>query len=107
MAWKDKSGVDADRAVNLMRFIRDDCPHLQVLGLMTIGAYGFDTSTGPNPDFLKLVDCKQRVCEALSQDPNDLELSMGMSTDFEHAVSLDNNTLIWIKMPFSSFLSDM
>ena len=28
------------------------------------------------------------MCENLSLDPNSLELSMGMSGDFEHAVSI-------------------
>lgn len=80
--------------MNLVRFIRDECQHLQLMGLMTIGAYGYDVSSGPNPDFVKLVACRDEVCQALSLDPNDLELSMGMSTDFENAVSLDYDTFI-------------
>ena len=87
VAWKDKSGVDPEEAVQLVQFVRDRCPRLQLLGLMTIGAYGFDVRTGPNPDFQRLIACRDRVCVALSLQPLDLELSMGMSADFEHAVS--------------------
>lgn len=101
---KDKSGLDTDHAVNLVRFMCDKCPRLQLIGLMTIGAYGYDTSSGPNPDFVKLAACRDRVCQALSLDLNDLELSMGMSTDFENAVSPDYVTFIWVKFS-SRFLS--
>ena len=54
---------------------------------MTIGAYDYDVSLGPNPDFVKLLSCHKSVCDQLSLNPQDLELSMGMSADFEHAVS--------------------
>lgn len=55
---------------------------------MTIGIYDYDISKGPNPDFLTLAKCRQEVCENLKLDINEVELSMGMSTDFEHAVSI-------------------
>ena len=38
--------------------------------------------------FQKLVEHRVKVCEAFSLEPSQVELSMGMSTDFEHAVSL-------------------
>lgn len=62
---------------------------------MTIGQYDYDTSLGPNPDFITLAKCRQEVCEKLKLDINEVELSMGMSTDFEHAVciTLFNNIL--------------
>ena len=53
---------------------------------MTIGEYGYDMSKGPNPDFLTLKECKTKVCEELELDDKKVELSMGMSTDYEHAV---------------------
>lgn len=34
-----------------------------------------------------LIDCKKRVCESLKMDTEAVELSMGMSSDFEQAVS--------------------
>lgn len=55
---------------------------------MTIGKFGHDYSTGPNPDFICLVKCHKEVCEAFSLDEGDVNISMGMSDDFEEAVSL-------------------
>lgn len=60
---------------------------------MTIGQYDYDTSLGPNPDFVTLAKCRQEVCENLKLDINKVELSMGMSTDFSHAVSISNYKL--------------
>lgn len=63
------------------------CPEFDLQGLMTIGQYDYDVSLGPNPDFITLSKCRQEVCEKLNLDINKVELSMGMSTDYEHAVS--------------------
>ena len=38
--------------------------------------------------FQVLIQCRKDVCEQLSLDPATVELSMGMSNDFEHAVSI-------------------
>ena len=38
--------------------------------------------------FQNLVSCKEDVVKALELNPDQVELSMGMSTDYEHAVSL-------------------
>ena len=54
---------------------------------MTIGKYGFDTTTGPNPDFLALLKCHQKICDKANLDPHNFNVSMGMSSDFEQAVS--------------------
>lgn len=53
---------------------------------MTVGKYGYDESLGPNPDFQRLYDCREKLCEALGLSKHDLHLSMGMSSDFEMAV---------------------
>lgn len=55
---------------------------------MTIGMYGYDPSNGPNPDFLQLIECKQNLSKELDIDPTKIELSMGMSNDYEQAVIL-------------------
>jgi uncharacterized pyridoxal phosphate-containing UPF0001 family protein len=54
---------------------------------MTIGSFDHDLTTGPNPDFIALRDCKTKVCQNFGFNADRLELSMGMSNDFEHAVS--------------------
>ena len=55
---------------------------------MSIGARGHDYSTGPNPDFEALIRCRKEACDALDLIEEDMELSMGMSGDFEEAVSI-------------------
>ena len=54
---------------------------------MTIGAYEHSYGPGENPDFLCLIECRKKVSETLSIPIESIELSMGMSADFEHAVS--------------------
>lgn len=53
---------------------------------MTIGSFDHDLTTGPNPDFIALRDCKTKVCQNFGFNADRLELSMGMSNDFEHAI---------------------
>lgn len=61
------------------------------MGLMTIGKFGYDIANGPNPDFICLIKCREKVRDELGIDIEDIELSMGMSNDYEHAVRpLDN-----------------
>jgi uncharacterized pyridoxal phosphate-containing UPF0001 family protein len=82
-----KSGVPPDECLGLVRFILDQCPHLVFRGLMTIGENARELVPGePNPDFVALGNCRARLCETLGLPPAAVELSMGMSGDFEHAV---------------------
>ena len=53
---------------------------------MTIGMFGYDVTKGPNPDFLCLKECREKVSKELGIDSKKIELSMGMSNDYEHAV---------------------
>ena len=50
--FAEKFGCSPEEASKLVKFINDSCPNLHVIGLMTIGALGYDTAKGPNPDFL-------------------------------------------------------
>lgn len=54
---------------------------------MTIGAFGHDYSIGPNTDFLCLLKCHADVCQTFNLSPEYVHISMGMSDDFEQAVS--------------------
>lgn len=83
---ENKSGVHPNEAAGLVRHIQESCPHLALAGIMTIGAFDHDLSKGPNPDFQRLLKCRARVCEEQCMEPKDVELSMGMSNDFEHAI---------------------
>eukprot|EP00586_Coscinodiscus_wailesii_P010408 CAMPEP_0172500226 /NCGR_PEP_ID=MMETSP1066-20121228/135969_1 /TAXON_ID=671091 /ORGANISM="Coscinodiscus wailesii, Strain CCMP2513" /LENGTH=267 /DNA_ID=CAMNT_0013274353 /DNA_START=297 /DNA_END=1100 /DNA_ORIENTATION=+ len=81
---ESKSGVSLEGVVGLAREIKETCPHLEIMGLMTIG-YAGDVK-----DFDALVDCRRRVLEEgadLGFDESSFELSMGMSGDFEVAIA--------------------
>jgi len=90
---EQKSGEDEEGALALCKHIRDHCPHLELCGLMTIGSFSHDLSIGPNPDFQKLIATRLQVASELGIDPSDLELSMGMSGDFEHAVEVGSTNV--------------
>lgn len=53
---------------------------------MTIGAYGFDYSNGPNPDFVALLQVQREICKANSLPAEAVLVSMGMSNDYDRAV---------------------
>ena len=66
----------------------ENCLHLKLLGLMTIGAIARSKATGEgkeNEDFVCLREERDRLEKELSVP---LELSMGMSEDFEGAVAM-------------------
>ncbi|KAJ0170945.1 hypothetical protein K1T71_013717 [Dendrolimus kikuchii] len=92
-AEEAKSGIEPSDATKVVEYILNKCPNLDFEGLMTIGQYDYDISKGANPDFICLSKCRQEVCEKLNLDINKVELSMGMSTDFEHAIELGATTV--------------
>eukprot|EP00548_Thalassiothrix_antarctica_P001147 CAMPEP_0194136666 /NCGR_PEP_ID=MMETSP0152-20130528/6669_1 /TAXON_ID=1049557 /ORGANISM="Thalassiothrix antarctica, Strain L6-D1" /LENGTH=243 /DNA_ID=CAMNT_0038833417 /DNA_START=168 /DNA_END=899 /DNA_ORIENTATION=- len=76
---ESKGGVTPADVVSLCKDITESCDNLNLKGLMTIGAIG-DLSC-----FQILVKCRDEVASEL--DRSDLCLSMGMSGDFETAIS--------------------
>ncbi len=78
----------------MVEFIREKCENLQFVGLMAIGAYDYDTSKGPNPDFQKLLSCRQDISQRLEIPIDSIELSFGMSSDYELAVYISDNLII-------------
>ncbi|XP_028037810.1 pyridoxal phosphate homeostasis protein-like [Bombyx mandarina] len=88
-----KSGLEPLETTKAVEHILENCPNLDFQGLMTIGQYDYDITKGPNPDFLCLIKCRQEVCEKLNLDIKDVELSMGMSSDFAHAIELGATTV--------------
>uniref|UniRef100_A0A6T8I2D2 Pyridoxal phosphate homeostasis protein n=3 Tax=Hemiselmis andersenii TaxID=464988 RepID=A0A6T8I2D2_HEMAN len=79
-----KSGCEPPEAVPLAKHIAESCPHLELGGLMTIGAFG---DPNPEPYFAMLAKCRGEVAAALGVEPESLELSMGMSGDYDRAIS--------------------
>jgi PLP dependent protein len=78
---ESKSGVTPSEAVELCKHIYRSCERLLLKGVMTIGAPGDIQSLET------LVRCRQMVADGLGIKSTDLELSMGMSDDFEIAIA--------------------
>ncbi|KAK4694600.1 PLP dependent protein, partial [Lecanoromycetidae sp. Uapishka_2] len=90
----EKSGVEPEVAAALCRHIREQCPHLKLQGLMTIGAIARSQAAKEgeeNEDFVKLREVRDQVAKELDVGQGELELSMGMSEDFESAIRCGSN----------------
>ena len=46
-----KSGCQPEDSFDIAQHIMENCNNLNLSGVMTIGKFGHDYSTGPNPDF--------------------------------------------------------
>ena len=92
-----KSGVDptsGKELVDLCKYVKDECPSLKLQGLMTIGAIARSQESTPetvNEDFVCLKEARDRVAKELGVEKEELELSMGMSEDFEAAIAQGSN----------------
>eukprot|EP00899_Mesostigma_viride_P021263 jgi/Mesvir1/29138/Mv18435-RA.1 len=87
---ESKYGVPPGEAVALAQHVSSQCPGLKLVGLMTIGMP--DYSSRPE-DFRCLSDCRRQVGSALGLLEQDLELSMGMSNDFEQAIEMGSTNV--------------
>lgn len=90
-----KSGVSPGTdASELVRHVLESCPGIHLLGLMTIGAIARSRETKAgreNEDFVALREERDRLQEEFvtllkEKGVQALELSMGMSEDFEGAI---------------------
>ncbi|XP_072835187.2 pyridoxal phosphate homeostasis protein [Pogona vitticeps] len=88
-----KHGLPPGETVTTVAHILQKCPSLHFVGLMTIGSFGHDLSQGPNPDFQLLISLRQDLCDKLNIPTEDVELSMGMSTDFQHAIEVGSTNV--------------
>lgn len=82
-----KSGIDPEAAISLYEHILRSCANLQLEGLMTIGKYGHDYSTGPNMDLVRMMELHTKLCYNLKLAPDTVQVSMGMSNDYDRAVN--------------------
>ncbi|BFI24539.1 PLP dependent protein [Marchantia polymorpha subsp. ruderalis] len=87
---ESKSGVEPSECVELARHVKLECPHLEFSGLMTIGNADY-TSTPEN--FKTLASCRDQICKELQISPEQCELSMGMSGDFELAIEMGSTNV--------------
>ncbi|KAF3387316.1 hypothetical protein F1880_000096 [Penicillium rolfsii] len=93
---ENKAGVEPAAAPALAKHIREKCPRLKLQGVMTIGAIARSQATTPeneNEDFICLRETRDRIVSELGLTGADaeLELSMGMSQDFEGAIALGSD----------------
>lgn len=91
---EEKSGVEPGDAATLCRHIREECPRLKLQGLMTIGAIARSRGVAEgkeNEDFVTLREVRDQVAKELGVGQEELELSMGMSEDFESAIRCGSN----------------
>ena len=92
---ESKSGcAPGDETVALCRAVVEQCPNLKLLGLMTIGAIARSVETtaeNENEDFVVLKQQRDLVAKELGLEADELELSMGMSEDFEGAIAMGSS----------------
>jgi uncharacterized pyridoxal phosphate-containing UPF0001 family protein len=101
---------DAEKEENpldLAQHIITSCPSLRLLGLMTIGSFDNSHKQGEegNPDFKRLVQTREELVKGLKErgveaskfgrveEEGRLELSMGMSADFEEALKSGSDSV--------------
>ncbi len=90
----EKSGVEPREAATLCKHVRDECKHLKLQGVMTIGAIARSQAAKEgeeNEDFVALREIRDSVAKELGVAESELELSMGMSEDFESAIRCGSN----------------
>lgn len=90
---ESKSGCSPGAETVALCKIVEEAPNLNLLGLMTIGAIARSVATTPeneNEDFVCLKEQRDLVVKELGLSRS-LELSMGMSEDFEGAIALGSD----------------
>ncbi|KAK6824791.1 hypothetical protein PG995_015605 [Apiospora arundinis] len=90
---ESKSGCPPGQETVALCKIVEEAPHLNLLGLMTIGAIARSVATtaeNENEDFTCLREQRDLVIKELGLD-RELELSMGMSEDFEGAITMGSS----------------
>lgn len=92
----EKSGIAPSEVEDLVKYVLNECENLELQGLMTIGKYGYNPADGPNPDFVCLKRVRDDLCQSLGLDWKKLNLSMGMSSDYEQAVRIFENVGFWL-----------
>ena len=91
---ESKSGCEPQHTAALCKHIREACPHLKLQGMMTIGAIARSQATtaeAENEDFVTLKDTRDKVASELGIPAEELELSMGMSNDYEGAIAMGSD----------------
>ncbi|TGZ76229.1 hypothetical protein EX30DRAFT_345052 [Ascodesmis nigricans] len=88
---EQKSGCQPEEARDICQHIINNCPTLVLQGMMTIGSIARSKDAeNENEDFINL----KRVRDSVSAEFGiELELSMGMTNDFEQAIQLGSTNV--------------
>lgn len=82
---EQKSGCEpGDELDELVRFILEECDSVDFHGLMTIGSYAVSHGEGENKEFKLLAELRDHLYKKFNL--SDLQLSMGMSSDYKQAI---------------------
>jgi pyridoxal phosphate enzyme (YggS family) len=82
---KQKFGIEPTQFLSLYEHIKSNCPLLICQGLMTIGSLN-NVQIENDQDFQVLIRCREELCQKYNYDLKNIELSMGMSHDYERAI---------------------
>ena len=84
---ESKSGVSPEEAIDIYQEIRERCQHIHLRGVMSIGAYTDDQ------EIIKTsFETTHKLYEKLEDDGAEI-CSMGMSGDYEMAISCGSNLI--------------
>uniref|UniRef100_A0A1I8GP38 Pyridoxal phosphate homeostasis protein n=1 Tax=Macrostomum lignano TaxID=282301 RepID=A0A1I8GP38_9PLAT len=92
---EQKYGCQPNQVVGLAGHLLENCPAISLAGLMTIGSLeASHQAEDGNADFERLVLCRRELTAALKLGGEEqLELSMGMSSDFELAIKMGSTNV--------------
>ena len=82
---ESKSGVIPEAAKDIYQAVNEQCPNINLKGVMTIGAHSEDEKL-----IQKSFETTQKIFTDLS-DPKAIICSMGMSSDYELAIACGSN----------------
>ena len=82
---EQKYGIKPEEFLSLYEHIQSKCPSLTCQGLMTIGSWS-NVQTASDDDFRMLVRCRENLCAKDNLPLQQIEMSMGMSHDYERAI---------------------
>lgn len=91
---EQKNGLDVAELNKTYEHIVQNCKNLEITGLMTIGSVSESLNAeGANQDFQNLIDYRSKLASEFNFESSKLELSMGMSSDFEKAIQMGSTSV--------------
>ena len=84
---ESKSGVSVEESIDIYQQIKEDCPNINLKGIMTIGAHTKDTKL-----IQQSFETTQSIYDKLEKDGATI-CSMGMSSDYTLAIKCGSNLI--------------